>query len=434
MKPWFSLNKSVLGNLVRVNLKFIVLLVLGWPLAAGANQVDRKQSELDALKQRLQTLQQEFRTTQTHRKEAADELSESERAISTGVRQLRQLDSERQRTQGDLLTLNQQAEATKVRIHQQQTHLAQALNAAYQRGQGDAVKLILNGADPNQSARDLRYLAHLSRAQHAMIESLRVDLARLDALQQEAAEKTTELTHLQAAREAEHQKLLADKTARAQVLNKLSAQIQQQRREISGLQRDERSLTQLVERLNRLMAQQAAREAARARARTAQEAKQRRQVEASANGKPGKALAINTETPVAFQSDQPFSRLKGSLRLPVAGELMNRFGAPREGGGLSWKGLFIRAAQGSVVKAIAAGQVVFSEWLRGFGNLIIVDHGDGYMSLYSNNESLYKQVGTRVQPGDAIATVGNSGGQPDTGLYFEMRHQSRPVNPLLWVK
>jgi septal ring factor EnvC (AmiA/AmiB activator) len=78
--------------------------------------------------------------------------------------------------------------------------------------------------------------------------------------------------------------------------------------------------------------------------------------------------------------------------------------------------------------------VVFAEWLRGFGNLIIVDHGEGYMSLYSNNESLYKQVGERVQPGDPIAAVGNSGGQPDTGLYFEMRHQSRPVNPLLWVK
>ena len=138
--------------------------------------------------------------------------------------------------------------------------------------------------------------------------------------------------------------------------------------------------------------------------------------------------------PVAFHSSQPFSRLKGSLHLPVAGELMNRFGAPREGGGLSWKGLFIRAAQGTAVKAIAAGQVVFAEWLRGFGNLIIVDHGEGYMSLYSNNESLYKQVGDRVQPGDAIAAVGNSGGQPDTGLYFEMRHQSRPVNPLDWVK
>ena len=410
----------------------LVLLALFLPLCASANQADRKQAELEALKQRLQTLQQEFRDTQAHRQEAADELRQSERAISSAVRQLRELDGERQRAQTDLRTLTQQADATTARIREQQTHLAQVFKGAYQRGQGDALKLILNGADPNQTARDLRYLAHLSRAQHAMIESLRSDLARLTALQQQTAQKSSELTQLQAAREAEQTKLLADKQARERMLQKLSAQIQQQRREISSLQRDERSLTRLVERLNRLMAQQAAREAARARA--AQQAKKNQNAEKDAASQPRRAVAVNTETPVAFRSDRPFSGLKGSLRLPVAGELINRFGAPREGGGVSWKGLFIRAAEGTAVKAIAAGRVVFSEWLRGFGNLIIVDHGEGYMSLYSNNESLYKQVGDRVQPGDAIATVGNSGGQPDTGLYFEMRHQSRPVNPLLWVK
>ncbi len=408
--------------------RILILLALCVPLCAGASQVDRKQSELEALKRRLQTLQQEFRETQTHRKEAADELRESERAISSAVRQLRELDGERQRARVDLQALAQQTEATAARIRQQQAHLAQALRGAYRRGQGDALKLVLNGADPNQSARDLRYLAHLSRAQHAMIETLRVDLAQLSALQQQTARKSDELTRLQAAREAEQRALLADKREREAVLQKLSAQIQQQRREISNLKRDERNLTQLVERLNRLMAQQAA------RARAAQLAKQKQAAGKTVNGQPRRPLAVNTETPVAFSSDRPFSRLKGSLRLPVAGELMNRFGAPREGGGVSWKGLFIRAAQGSAVKAIAAGQVVFAEWLRGFGNLIIVDHGEGYMSLYSNNESLYKQVGDRVQPGDAIATVGNSGGQPDTGLYFEMRHQSRPVNPLQWVK
>ena len=418
------------GKLARVNGKrLFILLVLCAPLCAGANQVDRKQSELEALKRRLQTLQQEFRETQTHRKEAADELRESERAISSAVRQLRELDGERQRARSDLQTLAQQADEFAARIRQQQAHLAQALRGAYQRGQGDALKLILNGTDPNQAARDLRYLAHLSRAQHALIGTLRADLAQLTALQQQTAQKSDELAQLQAAREAEQKKLLADKRAREDVLQKLSAQIQQQRREISSLQRDERNLTQLVERLNRLMAQQTAREAA-ARARAARQA-QKKSVEKAANGRP---LAVNTETPVAFRSDRPFSRLKGSLRLPVAGELMNRFGAPREGGGVSWKGLFIRAGQGTAVKAIAAGQVVFAEWLRGFGNLIIVDHGEGYMSLYSNNESLYKQVGDRVQPGDAIATVGNSGGQPDPGLYFEMRHQSRPLNPLQWVK
>jgi septal ring factor EnvC (AmiA/AmiB activator) len=406
---------------------FLVLLALIWPLCASANQADRKQSELDALKQRLQALQQEFRSTQAHRKEAADELSQSERAISSALRQLRQLDGERQRAQTDLQALTQQTDATTARIRAQQTHLAQALKAAYQRGQGDALKLMLNGADPNQAARDLRYLAHLSRARHETIEALRADLAKLVVLQQQTEQKTTELAQLQKAREAEQKKLLADKRAREQVLQKLSVQIQQQRREISNLKRDERSLTQLVERLNRLMAQQAA------RARAAQQAQKNQKDGKSAASQPRRGV-VTTETPVAFRSDKPFSRLKGSLHLPVAGELMNRFGAPREGGGVSWKGLFIRAAEGAAVKAIAAGQVVFADWLRGFGNLIIVDHGEGYMSLYSNNESLYKQVGERVQPGDAIATVGNSGGQPDPGLYFEMRHQSRPVNPLLWVK
>jgi septal ring factor EnvC (AmiA/AmiB activator) len=407
---------------------FLVLLALIWPLCASANQADRKQSELDVLKQRLQTLQQEFRSTQTHRQEAADELGQSERAISSALRQLRQLDGERQRAQTDLHALTQQTDATTARIRAQQAFLAQALKAAYQRGQGDALKLMLNGADPNQAARDLRYLAHLSRARHETIEALRADLAKLAALRQQTEQKTTELTQLQKAREAEQKKLLADKRARERILQKLSVQIQQQRREITSLKRDERSLTQLVERLNRLMAQQAA------RARAAQQAQKNQKGGTNAASQPRRALGVNTETPVAFRSDKPFSGLKGSLRLPVAGELMNRFGAPREGGGVSWKGLFIRAAEGAAVKAIAAGQVVFAEWLRGFGNLIIVDHGEGYMSLYSNNESLYKQVGERVQPGDAIAAVGNSGGQPDPGLYFEMRHQSRPVNPLLWVK
>jgi septal ring factor EnvC (AmiA/AmiB activator) len=399
--------------------------LLVWPLCVSANQADRKQAELESLKQRLQTLQQTFRTTQTHRQEAADQLRDSEQAISSGVRQLRQLETERQRTAEALHALTRQTEATTTHIRQQQSRLAQSLKAAYLRGQGDVLKRVLNGQDPNQAARDLRYLAYLTRAQHAMIAGLRADLARLTELQNATAQKTAVLSQLQAARSAEHSKLMADRRAREQVLQKLSAQIQQQRREITALKRDERSLTQLVERLNRIMAEQAA--------RAAQAEKKRQQAEKNA-ATSRKPVAVNRDTPVAMLSGKPFSKLKGSLRLPVAGELMNRFGARREGGGVSWKGLFIRATQGAAVKAIATGQVVFADWLRGFGNLIIVDHGEGYMSLYSNNESLYKQVGEKVQPGDAIATVGNSGGQPEPGLYFEMRHQSRPVNPLLWVK
>ncbi len=395
-----------------------------------ADSVAGRQSELDALKRRLDALQQEARHTEATQKEAADELRASERAISDAVRALRDLDSARQQTSGDLAALNRQAESVEAQVRAQQARLVDALRAAHRRGEADALRLLLDGSDPNQTARELRYLAHISRAQQGQIETLRSELATLAALRDRIEQKNARLVQLRTARETEQQKLLAERTARAQVLATLSAQIRRQRREITTLQRDERNLTQLVERLNRLMAQQAARDAARARAAQQAQAKARGRVEAEAR----RPLAVNAETPVAFRADRPFSQLRGSLRLPVPGELMNRFGAPREDGGVSWKGVFIRAAQGTAVKAIAAGRVVFSEWLRGFGNLIIVDHGEGYMSLYSNNESLYKQVGEQVQPGDAIATVGNSGGQPDPGLYFEMRHQSRPLNPLVWVK
>ena len=401
-----------------------VLLLLALPVLAMAGEDDSSKSELQALRARLQSLQQEYRAAQESRKEAADGLRQSEIAISESVRQLRRMEGERQSAQASLRELRQREKATERRIRGQQDNLGKALRAAYQRGQGDALKLLLNGADPNQSVRDLHYLAYLSRAQLALIDSLRADLMRLDSLRQAAAEKTQKLTQIRQARRDEQKKLLADKNDRQQVLDKLSDQIRQQRREITTLKRDEQRLTELVERLARLVVRPAKNNAKPGKPQTG--------TATEASGK--RPLAVNTRTPEPFRTDKPFSRLKGLLNLPVQGELMNRFGAPREDGGVSWKGLFIRAANGAAVKAVAAGQVVFSDWLRGFGNLIIVDHGEGYMSLYSNNESLYKQVGETVQPGDAIAAVGNSGGQTEAGLYFEMRHRSRPFNPLSWVK
>jgi septal ring factor EnvC (AmiA/AmiB activator) len=116
----------------------------------------------------------------------------------------------------------------------------------------------------------------------------------------------------------------------------------------------------------------------------------------------------------------------------VRGELANHFGAPREDSGISWKGLFIRAQEGGEVRAVAGGRVVFADWLRGFGNLMIVDHGNGYMSLYGNNQALLKRVGDEVRAGDSIAAVGNSGGNQESGLYFELRHLSKPFDPLAW--
>jgi septal ring factor EnvC (AmiA/AmiB activator) len=131
---------------------------------------------------------------------------------------------------------------------------------------------------------------------------------------------------------------------------------------------------------------------------------------------------------------EPFSKLRGKLSLPVRGELTGRFGAPRGATGTEAKGVFIRAREGQPVRAIAGGQVVYSEWMRGFGNLLILDHGEAYLSIYANTESLLKQVGERVSAGEAVATTGASGGNEETGLYFEMRHLGRAFDPLRWVK
>jgi septal ring factor EnvC (AmiA/AmiB activator) len=141
----------------------------------------------------------------------------------------------------------------------------------------------------------------------------------------------------------------------------------------------------------------------------------------------------NERVPDASTDGSAFADLRGKLSLPVRGELRGRFGSPRADGGLSWKGVFIVSQPRQEVRAVAAGRVVFADWLRGFGNLIIIDHGGGYMSLYGNNESLFKQVGQPAKGGETVAAVGNSGGNTDYGLYFEIRHQGKAFDPLTWV-
>jgi septal ring factor EnvC (AmiA/AmiB activator) len=149
--------------------------------------------------------------------------------------------------------------------------------------------------------------------------------------------------------------------------------------------------------------------------------------------RPGAGYARVEKVPSLGSLAGPFSGLRGRLRLPVRGELVGLFGAPRNEGPAGTKGVFIRAAEGQPVLAVAAGQVVFADWMRGYGNLLIVDHGENYLSIYANNESLLKQTGDPVAAGEAIATVGASGGNEQSGLYFELRHLGKAFDPLRWV-
>jgi septal ring factor EnvC (AmiA/AmiB activator) len=195
---------------------------------------------------------------------------------------------------------------------------------------------------------------------------------------------------LQAASRADRDKILAERRERRRVVERVAGEIRHSRKEINVLRADAARLARLVDELARLALPQSRKE--------------------------------------------PFSKLRGKLSLPVRGELTGRFGAPRGATGTEAKGVFIRAPEGQAVRAIARGQVVYADWMRGFGNLLIVDHGEAYLSIYANNESVLKQVGELVAPGEAIATTGASGGNEETGLYFEMRHLGRAFDPLRWVK
>jgi septal ring factor EnvC (AmiA/AmiB activator) len=302
-----------------------------------------------------------------------------------------------------LADLRDQNQRTTGDLEAQRTRLARLLYQQYTGGQPDALKLLLNREDPNRIAREIHYLTYLARARADLITSLRTNLGRISDLTQETQQESAELAAIDAAQQAQRQRLQSEKAARKAVLVKVSRQIDQQRREISTLKRNETRLAKLIEQLSRMLAR---------------------------TKPPG---LRNERLPDGTAAMGAFGQLKGRLNLPVRGELKNRFGGPREGSGVLWKGLFIASPAGQDVKAIAPGRVVFADWLRGFGNLLIIDHGDGYMSLYGNNESLYKQVGDAARGGETIAAVGNSGGNMDSGLYFEIRHQGVAFDPLGWV-
>ena len=382
-------------------LLILTLLCAGAQAAAPASNAQKE--ELKQLRSRIEALQKTLAASEDTKNETADALRESERAISETNRLLRGLAEDRRAVNERLADLRDQNRRTSVDLEGQRTRLARLLYQQYTGGQPDAVKLLLNREDPNQIAREMHYLAQLAHARAELIGSLRTNLGRITNLTQETQRQSAELAAINAKQQAQRKRLESEKSARKAVLIKVSRQIEKSRREISTLKRDETRLAKLVDQISQMLA------------RT-------------------KPPALRNERlPDGSADSGAFAQLKGRLHLPVRGELKNRFGGPREGSGVLWKGLFIASATGQEVKAVAAGRVVFADWLRGFGNLLIIDHGDSYMSLYGNNEALFKQVGDAARSGETVAAVGNSGGNMDSGLYFEIRHLGNAFDPLTWV-
>lgn len=379
---------------------------------AAAASVERKKEELQDLKQRIESLRREMSAAEESRTYAADQLREAESAISTVNRRLHELAGESASLRSELAELDAQGQRLDRQGGTQQNQLARVLNRQFVGGDSEALKLILAGRDPNQAARDRYFLTQLARAKAELVQHLRAAAEEKRRLAEVVRERQAQLAAIERQQQESRGQLLERKKQRQTRLASIADRLKAQRREIDTLRRDEQRLGRLIEGLIRIAATRKPKGGTPAKVR------------------PGPAPKLKSHDPGNVGG--AFASLRGRLRLPVKGSIAGRFGMPRPEGGAVWKGLFIRASEGLEVKAVADGTVVFSDWLRGFGNLLVVDHGDDFLSVYGNNESLLAAVGAGVKSGQSVATVGNSGGNPESGLYFELRHRGLAFDPMKW--
>ncbi len=402
------LDKSCLGistfNSIHTQyLKLMLICILAslYPFSAFSDN----QENLKALRERIQLLQKDLVSKETIKQSTSNMLQETERTIGIINQKLTKLIENDRQANEDFKQLQIQYKHIKNEVEIERNQLERLFYQQYLGGQQDYLRLMLNQQDPNQIARNIHYYKQLSLARSGSIENLQDNQYKIEDLAQVSHQKKEEITAIQTEYFAQRKKLEQEKNKHQIMLAQISGQITQQQQEIYKLENDEKRITHLVNEISKLLVQEKPRN-----------------------------TPTNSKLPDASTAGIPFASLKGKLNLPVRGKLLNSFGGQRSGKHVTWKGLFIQSPSGNDVKAISEGRVVFADELRGFGNLIILDHGNGYMSLYGNNETLHKQVGNIIRGGDTIATVGNSGSNPDSGLYFELRHKGKPFDPLTWIK
>jgi len=370
-------------------------LILTQAVAAASppasTQARTKEAELQHLRNTIQALSDNLDSLRSRHREQRSKLRTLTQKISSLNRSLRDTEKQRDRQATNLADLKEKKQAEQQRLADQRRALARQLRAGYLLGQQGSLKLLLNAAEPSELQRSLRYYDYFYRSRAEHITNLKDTLLTLNTLEQSIQDKRQTLDALLERQRTQREALETSRRERSALLAELNRDIHDTKQRLTQLKEDEQSLQELVKRLRRALADIPA---------------------------PGRS----------------FARLKGRLRLPAAGAIAARFGAPREAGQLKWQGILIDAADGSAVQAVAPGRVVFADWLRGFGLLLILDHGDGYMSLYGYNQDIRKNVGDSVKAGEVIATVGNSGGHTQAGLYFEIRHKGTPVDPLRWCK
>ena len=359
--------------------------------AGDAPTKSATESRLNQLKTEIAALQQELERTRTTLSAEQKALKAADLEIQASTMELRELESTREQHERDVVVLQAERRDYLDSLEKRRGVLAAQIMAAYRLGRESRLKLVLNQDSPALLSRTLAYYDYFSRSQAAQITELRQVLLTLDQMQAKIDVELTALDEVQRNKQGVLDEMTEQRTRRQALIDDLSSRIDTDEVQLAEMQRDRQDLEALLEKLSDALA----------------------------------------DIPADLGQQHGLLGLKGKMPLPVKGRVKHAFGQPRTEG-LRWQGWLIDAEKGSEVKSIAYGRVAYSGWLRGYGLLMIIDHGDGYMSLYANNESLLREVGDWVEPGSSISTVG-TGPLNGDGLYFEIRKDGKAMDPAAWL-
>ena len=372
----------------------LLLALVMWMQGASADEsADDKARRLEKLRSDIDHLRTTLSNDYGEKSRLENDLRSAELNIAKHSRALKKLAGQLEQKRGRLRELQQDKLTQRRQLDEQQRALTQQIRASYAMGRQGYLKILLSNEDPSQIGRTLTYYQYFNQARARRINDIGVGIARLEDLETTIGSETRQLEQLLDEQQQSQQQREQEYRHRRQILVKLNSEIGTKEQRLNQLIQDKERLVSLLEQLR-------------------------------------KALS---DIPPDIGDLQPFGQLLGKLSLPTRGHISHQFGSRRSTGKQRWQGITIDASEGNEVRAIYHGRVAFADWLRNFGMLIIIDHGDGYMSLYAHNQALYRDVGEWVDQGDVIATIGNSGGQDQSGLYFEIRHNGTPADPSRWI-
>jgi len=396
--PLLAVSLRVLLSLalrvpVTLLLQLLLMFLISYPLTAQNTTASNQQTELEAIRTQISDVKSKIDAAKKDVDTYLTELQQNEMAAAESATTLQTLAQTILEKQSGLEQLRNENKQQITILASERNLLADQLRIAYKTGRHDLLKLFLNQEDPARIGRMMTSHDYYNRARSRRIDEIKMTLQNLQLLQTRIDTETVQLQSMRDQHINNLQQLGTYRDSRNSIVGQLQEYISSQGKELQNLQRDEQELSSLL------------------------------------NG-----LGVGQSIVEEYEDIPPFGKMKGKLKWPVAGKIITRFGSAKKGDKLRWNGVLISAGRGSDVTAISPGKVIFADWFRNLGLLIIIDHGDGYMSLYGHNESLVKKAGDFVKQGELIANVGDTGGQSESALYFEIRKQGTPLDPDLWCK